>query len=181
MTTTRNAAAGDVRSAPGASSSKGSTSVRAAIRQARPFASAAQEAVVALLLAAETVRNRFAGLLAGHEQITLQQYNVLRILRGAGDDGLPTLEIVGRMVEKTPGITRLIDRLETTGLVSRRRLPGDRRQVWCRVTARGAKLVGALDAPVDALDSEVLDCLSRKELATLVALLNRIRNHAAPA
>jgi DNA-binding MarR family transcriptional regulator len=156
----------------------GARSVQQAIRQTRPFRSAAQEAVVALLLTAEAVRNRFADLLAGHEEITFQQYNVLRILRGAGADGLPTLEIVERMVEKTPGITRLIDRLEATRLVERERREDDRRQVFCRITARGAKLLASLDPAVDALDDDALSMLSKSELTALVALLDRIRNHA---
>jgi DNA-binding MarR family transcriptional regulator len=154
------------------------TNTQQAIRQTRPFRSVAQEAVIALLLAAEALRNRFAALLAGHEEITVQQYNVLRILRGAGAGGLPTLDIVERMVEKTPGITRLIDRLEATGLVARERREGDRRQVFCRITARGAKLLRDLDPSVDALDDDVLSNLSKSELTALVALLERIRNHA---
>jgi DNA-binding MarR family transcriptional regulator len=160
-----------------AAAARGSTAQQA-IRQTRPFRSAAQEAVVALLLAAEAVRNRFAALLAGHEEITFQQYNVLRILRGAGGDGLPTLEIVARMVEKTPGITRLIDRLEAARLVERERPDRDRRQVFCRITARGAKLLQQLDPQVDALDDDSLSPLAKSELTALVALLDRIRNHA---
>ncbi len=150
---------------------------RQAIKQARPFRSRTQEAVVALLLAAEVVRNRFAELLAGHQAITLQQYNVLRILRGAGAAGLPTLEIVERMIEKTPGITRLIDRLTAKKLVERYRLDDDRRQVFCRITARGEALLAELDPPIDVLDGEVLACLRPAELAELIALLERVRNH----
>lgn len=157
------------------------STAREAIRQTRPFRSAAQEAVIALLLAAEAVRNRFAALLAGHEEITPQQYNVLRILRGAGAAGLPTLDIVGRMIEKTPGITRLIDRLEAARLVERERPASDRRQVFCRITARGERLLRDLDPEVDALDDVVLACLSKREVAELVALLDRIRNHATQA
>jgi DNA-binding MarR family transcriptional regulator len=154
---------------------------REAIGQTRPFRSAAQEAVVALLLTAEAVRNRFAALLAGHEEITFQQYNVLRILRGAGAAGLPTLEIVERMVEKTPGITRLIDRLEAARLVERERPDSDRRQVFCRITGRGEKLLRELDPKVDALDDDALASLSKREVTGLVALLDRIRNHATRA
>lgn len=161
---------------------RAATTVQQAIRQVRPFRSAQQEAVIALLLTAESVRNRFAEAIAGHEQITFQQYNVLRILRGAGADGLPTLEIVERMVEKTPGITRLIDRLEGAQLVERVRGDGDRRQVFVRITARGLALLAELDPRIDALDASVLGCLGRRDLAAFVALLQRVRNHqeAAP-
>ena len=157
------------------------STTREAIRQTRPFRSVAQEGVIALLLAAEALRNRFAALLAGHEEITPQQYNVLRILRGAGTAGLPTLDIVERMVEKTPGITRLIDRLEAAHLVERERPDSDRRQVFCRITERGEKLLRELDPEVDALDDDALASLSKREVTELVALLDRIRNHAAQA
>ena len=155
----------------------GPTATQRAIRQGRRFSSLQQEAVVALLLAAEAVRGRFAALIGGRDDITVQQYNVLRILRGAGDEGLPTLEIVERMIEQTPGITRLIDRLEEKRLVERLRVERDRRQVWCRLTKAGGKLLAELDAPVEALDGEVMECLSAKELAAFVALLVRVRAH----
>lgn len=161
--------------------SPSATSAREAIRQTRPFRSASQEAVIALLLAAEAVRNRFTALLAGHEEITAQQYNVLRILRGAGAAGLPTLDIVERMIEKTPGITRLIDRLEAARFVERERPDSDRRQVFCRITERGQKLLRELDAKVDALEEDALASLSKREVTELVALLDRIRNHATRA
>ncbi|MBL8843217.1 MAG: MarR family transcriptional regulator [Planctomycetes bacterium] len=160
---------------------KRATTTQEAIQQTRPFRSAGQEAVVALFLASEALKNRVAKVLAARDDITLQQYNVLRILRGAGAEGLPTLDIVERMIEQTPGITRLIDRLEGKCFVERYRLERDRRQVWCRLTAEGAALLADLDAPMDALDSTALDCLSARELATLIGLLARIRNHQPEA
>ena len=156
---------------------KRATTVQEAIKQTKPFKSASQEAAIALLLAAEALRNRLAEPLAEHGKITLQQYNVLRILRGAGTAGLPTLEIVERMIEKTPGITRLIDRLEEKRLVERYRLDRDRRQVFCRFTDAGQELLAELDDTVDAVDGEVLSCLSKQELVELIALLNRVRDH----
>ncbi len=156
---------------------KRATTTQQAIRQTRPFRSAGQEAIVALFLAAEAVKNRVSALLSARDEITLQQYNVLRILRGAGADGLPTLEIVDRMIERTPGITRLIDRLESKRFVERYRLERDRRQVWCRLTAQGAALLADLDPPMNALDATALDCLASRELATLIELLTRVRNH----
>ena len=160
---------------------KRATTTQEAIRQTRPFRSAGQEAIVALFLASEALKNRVAKVIAARDDITLQQYNVLRILRGAGADGLPTLEIVERMIEQTPGITRLIDRLEAKRFVERYRLERDRRQVWCRLTAGGAALLADLDAPMDALDSTALDCLSAREVTTLIGLLARIRNHQPEA
>src|SRR5689334_14784834 len=126
--------------------------VAEAIRQSKPFASRRQEGALALLLTAEAVRWRFAKLLESRGELTMQQYNVLRILRGAGGDGLPTLSIVERMIENTPGITRLIDRLETKGFVRRVRAAKDRRQVLCRITPRGLSELKALEPVVTHTD-----------------------------
>lgn len=153
--------------------------VQAAIGQKKPFRSAGQEGVIALLLAAEVLRWRVAQLVEAHGELTFQQYNVLRILRGAGEAGLPTLEIAVRMIEHTPGITRLLERLEEKHLVTRSRSGADKRQVLCRITARGRKLVDELDGPVDDLDEDSLACLSKGELATLTDLLNRVRKHGS--
>ena len=84
------------------------------LRQRAPFASPAQEAVVALMRTTDVVR-RYLARVVDPNGITLQQYNVLRILRGGGADGVPTLEVAARMIEQTPGITRLLDRLEAKG------------------------------------------------------------------
>ena len=144
------------------------------IKQSRPFPSAAQEAAVALLRTADIV-NRLVDSVIERHGITGQQYNVLRILRGAGETGLPTLEIAERMIEQTPGITRLIDRLEAKKLVSRERCPTDRRQVFCRITAAGLALLAELDEPVRALSDEALRNLSKKDIAQLIELLDRTR------
>src|SRR6476659_11445281 len=98
------------------------------IRQGKPFRSRGQEVVVALLRTADLVRRTVGRALEPHD-ITVQQYNVLRILRGAGEQGLPTLEIGERMVEQTPGVTRLLNRLEAKGLAARSRGESDHRQV----------------------------------------------------
>ncbi|HSN86827.1 MAG TPA: MarR family transcriptional regulator, partial [Thermoanaerobaculia bacterium] len=84
----------------------------------------------------DLVRRAIARLLEPYD-MTPQQYNVLRILRGAGEEGIPTLEISDRMIEQAPGITRLLDRLEAKKLVRRQRCPEDRRQVLCWLTPEG--------------------------------------------
>ncbi len=145
-----------------------------AIRQNAPFRSAGQEAVVALFVAAERIKWPYQDLLASQGDLTLQQYNVLRILRGAGETGLATLEIAERMLERTPGITRLLDRLEDKKLITRERSTTDRRQVVVRIARAGRDVIGKLDAPFDRLDDEVLSELSQAELRTLVRLLERI-------
>src|SRR5918911_1573795 len=129
------------------------------LKQPRPFASPAQEATVALLRTADVV-NRLVDSVIERHGITGQQYNVLRILRGAGKQGLPTLEIADRMIEQTPGITRLIDRLEKKRLVSRERCPTDRRQVFCRITREGLALIARLDLPIRNTDNLALASLN---------------------
>jgi MarR family transcriptional regulator, organic hydroperoxide resistance regulator len=147
------------------------------IRQRRPFRSAAHEAVVGLLRTTDRVRRTLAGVVEPRG-ITLQQYNVLRILRGSRPHGLPTLEIAARMVEHAPGITRLLDRLEAKTLVRRQRADDDRRQVMCRITPAGLRLLAGLDAGLQRADETTLGTLSRRDLRRLIALLDRIR--AAP-
>jgi DNA-binding MarR family transcriptional regulator len=145
-----------------------------AIQQKKPFRSERQEALIALMLAAEAVQWPYLDQLAKAGNLTLQQYNVLRILRGAGDAGLPTLEIAERMIQRTPGITRLVDRLEQKKLVHRERSAEDRRQVMCHITRLGRELIARLDAPFDKLDDESLAGLTAAEVKTLVRLLERI-------
>ncbi|MCU1231478.1 MAG: hypothetical protein JWO97_4362 [Acidobacteria bacterium] len=130
---------------------------------------------------ADLIRRLVGSVVEPHD-ITVQQYNVLRILRGAGEQGLPTLEIAERMIEQTPGITRLVDRLEEKKLVDRKRCEEDRRRVWCRITPTGLSLLAKLDAPVhESLES--LATLGVRDLAQLVSHLDRAREgvHAALA
>jgi DNA-binding MarR family transcriptional regulator len=145
-----------------------------AIQQKKPFRSDRQEALIALMLAAEAVQWPYLDQLAKTGNLTMQQFNVLRILRGAGDAGLPTLEIAERMIQRTPGITRLLDRLEAKKLVARARSAEDRRQVVCHITRQGRELIARLDAPFDKLDDESLSQLSAAEVRTLIRLLERI-------
>ena len=145
------------------------------IKQTRPFPSPSAEAVVALMRTADMVRRSVASVVepAG---ITPQQYNVLRILRGAGENGLPTLEIAERMIEETPGITRLLDRLESKALVTRARCDKDRRGVWCRITPQGLELLRQLDGPLQKADEAALQTLGNHDLEQLIELLDKARN-----
>jgi DNA-binding MarR family transcriptional regulator len=145
------------------------------IRQRRPFQSVGHEAVLALLRTTDLVRRRLADAIEPHG-LTTQQFNVLRILRGAGKPGLPTLDVAERMVEQTPGITRLLDRLEAKALVRRQRCPKDRRQHLCWITSSGRALVDRLDAPTLAAIEQCLEQLARGERTTLIRLLEAIRN-----
>ena len=140
------------------------------------FRTREQEAAVGLLRTTDAIRRHFSAIVAPFG-ITLQQYNVLRILRGAGKDGLPTLAIGERMVEKTPGVTRLIDRLVKKGFVTRRPCEEDRRRVYCHITPLGLKTVNTLDEPVARGDMTSVAPLSPAELDRLIGLLDRIRAH----
>ncbi|MEA2599829.1 MAG: hypothetical protein QOF89_821 [Acidobacteriota bacterium] len=144
------------------------------IHQRKPFRSRGQELVVGLLRTADLVRRAVDRVLAPYD-ITPQQYNVLRILRGAGEEGLPTLEIGGRMLEQAPGITRLLDRLEAKGMVRRERCPQDRRQVLCWLTPPGLSMVERLDEPIDTADREAVAMLCAEDQERLLHLLETIR------
>ena len=133
-----------------------------------------QTAYITLLSTADKIRTFFETLCAPFD-ITGQQYNVLRILRGAEPDGLPTLTIAERMIERTPGITRMIDRLEAKGLVVREIRPNDRRYVHCRITEKGSNLLELLDEPVEEANHAAFRGLSKAELGQLVALLEKSR------
>jgi len=146
------------------------------IGQKRPFRSRGQEAVLGILRTADVVRRFLARVLEPYD-VTPQQYNVLRILRGAGDEGLPTLTIGERMLEDSPGVTRLIDRLVAKGLVSRARSREDRRQVLCRIAPPGLDLLAQIDGLVDASDDDALGMLTPDEQKELIRMLDRIRTH----
>lgn len=111
--------------------------------------------------------------------LSLPQYNVLRILRGAGPAGLATLEVADRLIERAPGITRLCDGLERRGLLERTRSREDRRVVECRITPAGAALLAGLDEPVAAADAASIGRLSGAEIERLVELLDRVREEPA--
>ena len=150
------------------------SSLQTEIQQSRPFRSLGQELVVGLLRTADLVRRAVDRALAPYG-VTPQQYNVLRILRGAGPGGLPTLEIGGRMLEQAPGITRLLDRLEAKQWVRRERCPQDRRQVLCWLTPAGLSLVETLDDPVDEADREAVAMLGTADQERLLHLLEALR------
>ena len=144
------------------------------LRQKRPFRSPTVEAGAAILRTGDMIRRHLEVVLEPYG-VTWQQYNVLRILRGASADGLPTLRIGDRMIEQTPGVTRLIDRLVAKGLVTRERGTLDLRRVICRITPAGMDLLARTDTPIDEADDFMLAGLDHRELGTLIELLDRVR------
>jgi hypothetical protein len=126
------------------------------LKQTRPFHSTAHEALLSVLRTAAVVQ-RVTAQVVELSGITVQQYNVLRILRGAGDAGLPTLAIRDRMIEEAAGITRLLDKL------------------LCQITPAGLALLAALDAPMEAMTESAFSTLNEAEKASLVELLGAVR------
>src|SRR5689334_12879018 len=144
------------------------------LKQRIAFQSPMHEALVGLMRTTDVVSRRVTPVVEAHG-ITLQQYNVLRILRGAGTDGVPTLDVADRMIEETPGITRLLDRLEAKALVRRERCPKDRRQHLCWITDQGRALLDTLDDPLNAAAEAAFKKLEHDDRIALIRLLDAIR------
>jgi DNA-binding MarR family transcriptional regulator len=147
----------------------------AEIKQRKPFDSLEQEALLSIERTAAVLMHGFADSLKAHG-ITPTQYNVLRILRGAGHEGLCRNEIRERLVAQVPDVTRLLDRMEESGLVARERLEQDRRLVTTRITTSGLALLTRLDGPVAETHARQLGHLSVTQLKSLIALLAQARD-----
>jgi DNA-binding MarR family transcriptional regulator len=137
-----------------------------------------KDAAVSILRTANYLR-RFWSPVFDQYGITSQQFNVLRILRGAGLGGLPTLDIAEKMIEQTPGITRLLDRLERKKLARRERPSDNRRQVLCYITKSGLDLLQELDTTVKTHGNQVLHRLNESEIEELIRLLALVRGEQA--
>ena len=168
------AAETDEESAVTGSSSDDGGGIAAEIGQRRPFHSVKAEVAVSILRTAALLERHFAQVVA-ESGVTVQQYNVLRILRGAGDEGLPTLVIRDRMIHEAPGITRLLDKLEKAGLARRDRSSPDRRQVFCYITQRGLDVLAKLDEDMRKADETAVGNLSDSEQRQLLKLLEGVR------
>lgn len=131
--------------------------------------------MLAIVRTADVLKRRWR--IAEEWGVTGQQYNVLRILRGSHPEPLPTMEIASRMIENTPGITGLIDRLEEKGLVKRARDAEDRRCSRCSITEKGLALLRQMDPSVDRNEEEALAMLEAKDLDRLIEILEAVRSH----
>lgn len=151
------------------------------LQQSKPFDTPADEAVVALMRTAALVRRAIAQRVEPYG-ISPAQYNVLRILRGAGPAGLPTLAVRERLIEEAPGITRLVDKLEAAGHVRRDRTGTDRRVVHCCITEKGLRLLEAMDRLIKETAGLVSTGLPDvTEQRALIDLLARVRDGLEPA
>lgn len=152
-----------------------SPTLRTEIKQTKPFGCIEEEAALSIHRTAAVIEHKFAEALKPHG-ITGTQYNALRILRGAGKAGLCRNEVRDRLVAQVPDVTRLLDRLEESGLIERERNTSDRRQVATRITGKGLALLKSLDGPVIAMHKAQLGHLSAKQLSSLTELLALVRD-----
>lgn len=151
--------------------------IQGELRQTRPIASPEQEAYLNVQRTANVLVQALTDVLRAYD-LTPTQYNVLRILRGAGEGGLTAGEVGERMITRDPDVTRLLDRLEKRGLAERWRCTEDRRVVWTRITDAGKAAIAPLDEQVQALHLRTLGHLGAERLTTLISLLEAAREHA---
>ncbi len=144
------------------------------IKQRKPFPNVQEEAILALMRTADQLAASSNATLKA-ANLSLSQYNVLRILRGASGEGLSCGEISERMIRRDPDLTRLLDRLETRGLVSRARGTTDRRVVRASITEAGLAVLESLDEPVQLATRETLAHVQEARLQTLLEILEEIR------
>lgn len=147
------------------------------LKKSRPFESEEQEVVISLLRTNELFQHRFKQHLRGYG-LTHPQYNILRILRGAGRE-LPSLEIAERMISVVPAITNLLDKLETRGFVRRERSESDRRVWHVHLTEEGVDLLAELDEPNLAMHRSLVGHLEIEERRQLLSLLEKARTSVA--
>ena len=145
------------------------------IRQSQPFGSLEEEALQALARANDQIQRHFDEFFKRYD-LTGTQYNALRILRGAGETGLPCSEIGQRMITRDPDITRLLARLEQRGLCTRVRDEKDRRVILGRIAPSGLKLLREIDQPVQDLGRRLVSQMGETRLRSLIRILDQIRD-----
>ena len=148
--------------------------IQTELQQNKPFSSLEEELLLALVRTADQLQWRL-GQMLGHYRLSPTQYNALRILRGAGPDGLRCSEIGERMISREPDITRLLDRLEHRSLVRRRRGANDRRVIKAHITKNGIKLLSGMEPHVDKFIRDLLGRLGEDRLRSLIQLLQVVR------
>ena len=150
------------------------TTLRDELHQQKPFTSLREEALLSIARTEAVTREKLERVLAPHG-LSMTQYNVLRILRGAGPEGLCRNEIGERLIARMPDVSRLLDRMEAAGFVSRVRSSDDRRLVNTMLTAAGRSVVNALDGDVAAYQDAQMGLLTDAQLRSLIRLLGLVR------
>jgi DNA-binding MarR family transcriptional regulator len=148
------------------------------LKKRQPFAALDQEVALNILRTGDRLQIQFERLFRAYGLKSSSQYNVLRILRGEGKP-LPILEIAGRTITAVPGITGLIDRLESAGLVRRERCTKDRRVIFVCITPKAKELLDRIDGPLLRLHRRLVGHLSEVEQRQLVRLLEEVREPLA--
>src|SRR5258708_558501 len=151
-----------------------SRGLQAELKQKIPFASREAEAYLSLLRTTDALQTQVEAQLK-EVGLTGTQYNALRILRGAGPEGLACSEIGERMITRDPDDTRLLDRLEDRGFVQRTRAKHDRRVIYGKITAAGLKLLRDMDGPLEKFGREMLGHVGQEKLKQLIELLELVR------
>ena len=143
------------------------------LKKRDPFDSVEQEATLAMMRTSDLLENRLARLLREHD-LTLTQYNVLRILRGEGKS-LPCLEVANRMIQVAPAITRVVDQLLALKLITKTQSSLDRRVFEIELTPTAIRLLKVLDQPILDLHASLLASVSKADLKTLIRVLETVR------
>ena len=149
--------------------------LQAEIKQSKPFPSPMAEALLSILRTAAVIDHHLAEGLRPFG-ITATQYNVLRILRGAGEKGLCGREVAERLVSKVPDVSRLLDRTEELGLIKRERDPEDRRHVTARITDRGLAVLEKATPELETIQRRRFGRLDPEGLQRLIAALEDVRS-----
>jgi DNA-binding MarR family transcriptional regulator len=149
--------------------------LRDELKMAKPFKSLEEEAILSIARTAALIEHAGAEAFKPYG-LTITQYNVLRILRGAGDEGLCRNEVGERLVTKVPDVTRLLDRMEAAGLIVRERGGQDRRFVATRITDKALKLLEKIDRELPAMHARQLGRVSQKRLRELISILEEVRS-----
>ena len=147
------------------------------LKQSKPFPNVAAEALLSVLRTASVLEHQLTEVLKSYG-ITHTQYNVLRILRGAGDSGLCGREVGERMVSRVPDVSRLLDRMEDAELISRERDPEDRRHVTARITRKGLAMLEKATPQLDAVGRARVGQVPAGRLQQLIEVLTAVRGNS---
>lgn len=143
------------------------------LKKRGPFDSVEQEATLAVMRSSDLLENRLARLLRQYD-LTLSQYNVLRILRGEGKP-MPCLEVADRMIQVAPAITRVVDQLLALKLITKTQSANDRRVFEIELTPSASRLLTTLDEPILDLHASLLANVSKADLKSLLRILEAVR------
>jgi DNA-binding MarR family transcriptional regulator len=148
--------------------------LQAEIKQGKPFQSPSAEALLSVMRTAAMLEHHLTEVLKPYG-ITPTQYNVLRILRGAGSGGLCGREVAERMISRVPDISRLLDRMEEMQLIERERDPADRRHVTARISAKGQKVLKQSTPELEQAEGTRFAGLEPGQVNLLIEALAQIR------